>query len=285
MNQEPGGPLGASDGRLSQRPLGRSGLLVSPLGLAGSYGIDADAVERAYHELGINYFFVTPRMSGLTEGVKRLVRAGHRDRIVIASGASIPFGWSVTREWEGICRGLGVEHIDAFHLFWVQAHFYVTGNTWPAMRKLKEEGKVRALAISCHDRPMARQLVDELALDVLMIRYNAAHRGAEGEIFASLPQSPAERPGIVAYTATRWGMLLKPHAGLTPMSGPECYRFALGNPWVDLTLSGAGSYDELRDNVRGVLQGPLPTERLAEVKQFGDAVRKSAKGKIGFLGI
>jgi aryl-alcohol dehydrogenase-like predicted oxidoreductase len=272
-------------GLVPRRVLGRSGLSVSRLGLAGSYGIDADAVERAYHELGINYFFVLPRMTGLAEGVKRLVRAGHRDRIVIGSGASIPFGWSVTREWESVCRGLDLEYIDVFHLFWVQAHFYVTGKTWPAMRKLKEEGKARALAISCHDRPMARSLVDELGLDALMIRYNAAHRGAEGEIFSSLPESAAARPGIITYTATRWGMLLKPQGDLPAMTAPECYRFALMHPAVDVVLCGAQDYAELLMNARGISAGALPPERLAEIKRFGDAVRSTARGKIGFMGI
>lgn len=172
--------------------------------------------------------------------------------------------------------------IDVFHLFWVQYHWYVTGKTWPAMRRLKEQGKVRALAISCHDRVKARSYVNELDLDVLMIRYNAAHRGAEREIFASLGD---KRPGIVSYTATRWGRLLKPAGELGPMSGPECYRFALGHPTVDVALCGARTYDELRENVEGVLAGPLPDERLSEVKRFGDAVRGAAGGQFGFTGI
>ncbi len=132
---------------LPERQLGATGLSVSALGLAGSYGIDADATERAFHELGIRYFFVTTRMKGLVEGVKRLVRAGHRDDIVIAAGASIPTGGSVHREWKKNAKALGVDRIDVFHLFWVQAHWYVTGKTWPAMQRLKEEGKASALAI------------------------------------------------------------------------------------------------------------------------------------------
>lgn len=276
---------GNNAGPLPRRVLGRSGLSVSRLGLAGSYGIDADGVERAFHELGINYFFVLPKMTGVAEGVRRLCRAGYRDRIVVASGASIPFGWSVTREWEGVCRGLELEYIDVFHLFWVQAHWYVTGKTWPAMQKLKESGKARALAISCHDRPMARTLVDELGLDALMIRYNAAHRGAEGEIFSSLPAEAEARPGIIAYTATRWGMLLKPQGDLPAMSAPECYRFALMHPAVDVVLCGAQNYEELEENAAGVRAGSLPPERLAEIKRFGDAVRGTARGKLGFTGV
>src|SRR5262249_31751211 len=147
--------------------------------------------------------------------------------------------------------------------------------------RLKEEGKVRALAISCHDRPMARSLAGELELDALMIRYNAAHRGAEGEIFAGLAEP---RPGIIAYTATRWGRLLKPLKDLGPMSAAECYRFALGHSAVDVVLCGAASYDELRDDAAGVVAGPLSPERLVEVKRFGDAVRATATGRMGFAG-
>ncbi len=128
---------------------------------------------------------------------------------------------------------------------------------------------------------MARLLVDELDLDVLMIRYNAAHRGAEAEIFDSLD---AERPGVVAYTATRWGQLLRPIAGLGPMTGPECYRFVLSHPRVDVVLTGPTSYEELEANVSGVLAGPLEPSRLDEARAFGDAVRSTVRGKIGFAG-
>ncbi len=266
---------------LEKKKLGRSGIPVSRLGLAGGFGIDADGVERAFHELGVNYFFVTPRFKPLIEGLRRLIKAGHRKDIVLAMGAKYPTGWSVPREFESAAKAIGTDTIDVFHLFWVQAHWYVTGNTWPAMVKLKEEGKVRALAISIHDRPMACQLASELSLDALMIRYNAAHRGAEKEIFATLPDP---RPGVIAYTATRWGRLLKPAKGLAAMSPPECYRFAIGHSAVDTVLCGAGSYEELEANAKGVMQGPLELPRLAEVKQFGDAVRATATGSLGFLG-
>jgi hypothetical protein len=42
------------------------------------------------------------------------------------------------------------------------------------------------------------------------------------------------RPGIIAYTATRWGTLLKPlpKCGFPQaMSGPECHRFASATRW------------------------------------------------------
>jgi len=265
--------------QLEPRPFGRTGLRVTPLGLACNYGIDADGVERAYHEHGINYFFVTLRAKPGVEGFSRLARA-HRDRVVLAAGASLPFGWSVRREWEKCARALGVDVIDVFHLYWVQAHWYVTGNTWKEMAKLKEEGKVRALAISIHDRPMATRLVGELGLDALMIRYNAAHRGAEREIFDAI--EPAARPAIVAYTATRWGKLLQPKGALGPMTAPECYRFTLSNPAVSTVLCGPRTRAELAEDVAGVLEGPLPAARLDEVRAFGDAVRAGVGSSLAY---
>ena len=266
---------------IERRPLGRTGLEVCRLGLAGSFGIDADSVERAFHELGVNYFFLTPRMKSAVEGVRRLIAGGHRDDIVIATGASIPTGFTVEREWRRAARAVGVDRIDVWHLFWVQARWYVTGKTWPAMRRLKEDGRVGHLAISCHDRRMVRALADELELDAMMVRYNAAHRGAEDEIFATLGD---DRPGVITYTATRWRRLLKPAGDLGPMTAPECYRFVLGHPKVDVALCGPATYEELLADSEGVAAGPLEPARLDEVRRFGDAVRATATGKIGFLG-
>jgi len=268
--------------RLPRRPLGPGGPMVSALGLAGSYGIDADSVERAYHEYGLNYFFATPRMGGLVEGIRRLVKAGHRDDLVIATGANLPTGFGVRSAFDKACKTFGVDRIDVFQLYWVQYHWYVTGKTWPAMRELKDGGRVGKLGMSIHDRKMARALVDEIGVELLMIRYNAAHRGAEKEIFATLPEA---RPAIVAYTATRWGKLLTPAKGLGPMTPGECYRFAITNPTVDVVLCGPKRWDELAIDVEGVLAGPLTEPRLTDVKAFGDAVRQTATGTFGWTGI
>ncbi len=266
--------------RVDRRILGRSGLQVSRIALAGSFGISADDTVRGFEELGVSTFFVTSRSSGQLEGIRRLCAAGHRDALTLIAVASIPMGFSVKRELASISKLLGVDAVDLFLLGWVQYHWYVTGKTWPAMRALKEEGRVRALGISCHDRPLARALIDELELDAVMLRYNAAHRGAEREVFATLPED--RRPGVIAYTATRWGGLLKPQGELGPMSPGECYRFALGHPAVDTVLSGARTFEELASNVEAVAQGPLPAPRLDEVKQFGDAVRAKMSSRVAW---
>lgn len=255
------------------RTLGRTGLAVSPLVLSGLYGAGADTVERAFHEHGVNTFFVSALSPGVVAGVRRLVRAGHREKLTLIGGVSLPFWWIVRAQVQRLRAALGVDALDVALLLWVRSRWAAGGRTWPALQALRREGAVRWLGLSCHDRPLARMLADELDLDVLMIRYNAAHRGAERDIFATLP---ARRPGVIAYTATRWGRLLKPAGVMPAMTAGECYRFALGHPKVDAVLCGASGIAELAEDARAVAEGPLADSRLSEVRAFGDVVRSAS---------
>ena len=109
--------------------------------------------------------------------------------------------------------------------------------------------------------------------DVLMLRYSAAHRGAEREVF---PRLPAEnRPGVTAYTATRWGQLLDPKrmpAGEAPLTAADCYRFALTSPSVDLCMTGPADAAQMEAALAAIDLGPLTEEELARAKRVGDVV-------------
>ena len=277
--------------RLPRRPLGRTGLQVTPLALAAMAircknppggKLAPEDVERAYYEHGLNTFLVTRQMKAMAEGVRRLIRAGHRDDLVlIGESGLLPFGPVLRRACEKNAQALGIDALDVWLMGWVRGRWHVAGQAWPTMQALKAEGKTRAIGFSCHDRPLATALARELAVDVLMIRYNAAHRGAEREVFAPLG---SERPGIIAYTATRWGMLLQPHPGFpTAMTAPECYRFSLSHPSVDTVLCAARSPGEVHDDAAGVAEGPLSDERLAEIRRFGDAVHAAARGGLKWM--
>ena len=60
--------------------------------------------------------------------------------------------------------------------------------------------------MSRSDRKRAGKLAEDSPLDMFMVRYNAAHTGAEQDIF---PHLAKRKPALVAYTATRWRGLLK----------------------------------------------------------------------------
>jgi aryl-alcohol dehydrogenase-like predicted oxidoreductase len=278
------------DIRLTRRPLGGTGLTVAPLGLAlfpvpafGPVGhnLTSSDVERAYYESGINVFLVHFLMKEFCEGVRRLIRAGHRDDLVLVSEVGLPFEGSVRRGLEKHLQVLGTDHLDVWLVGWVQKRWYVRPGVWSELERLRQVGKTRAIGFSCHDRPLAAALAGELPVDVLMIRYNAAHRGAEREVFDVLAGSGARRPAVIAYTATCWGLLLRPlpkYGFQRPMSPGECYRFVLGHPMVDLVWCAARSAAELREDVEAAVAGPLDSGRLEEVRRFGDAVHAHAPG-------
>lgn len=265
-------------------PLGNTGLEVSRLitaawsfaGRKGPLGgrIQPEDIERSFHELGLNSFFVTPKMKDAAEGVRRLIRSGHREEMVIISVMGIPLPRMVDAFWRRCTKALELDTIDILLMGWVQYRFYLRPSVWEALQKLKESGQVGALGFSIHNRKLAARLAGELdpAPDVLMLRYNAAHRGAETEIF---PRLSEPKPGVIAYTATRWGDLLKSRSDLgfeKGMTASECYRFALMHPAVDAVLCGARTFAELQEDVDGIADGPLSEERYQEVVSFGDAV-------------
>src|SRR5947209_3669726 len=68
----------------------------------------------------------------------------------------------------------------------------------------RRAGRVRLLGLTSHQRPLAASVAREGLLDLLMIRYNAAHRGAETDVF---PTTQALGMPVIVYTALRWGAL------------------------------------------------------------------------------
>ena len=140
-----------------------------------------------------------------------------------------------------------------------------------ALVRLREAGKVKALAVSIHDRPRAGRLALDSPLDALMVRYNAAHPGAEQEIF---PHLARRRPAVIAYTATSWRKLLKAPPGWAGpvMTAGDCYRFCLSSPHVDVVLTGPKDVAQLRENLAALERGPLSEEEQRWMREYGRKV-------------
>ncbi|AUX45289.1 uncharacterized protein SOCE26_067710 [Sorangium cellulosum] len=240
------------------------------LGLAANYGIDEDGV-RAAMDRGVNLFFWTLRAGGLRSPLREALQQ-RRDRVAVVGVAQVGwFGWGVRRGAEKLLRELGTDHLDVYLLGWLGAGSAWTSATEREMLHLRESGKVRAIGVSIHDRPRAGGLAASSPLDLLMIRYNAAHPGAERDIF---PHVRDRKPSVLAYTATAWRRLLKKPKGWDgpAMTAGDCYRFQLSNPNVDLALTGPKSRAEVEANLDALAKGPLTPEEEASMREFGRAV-------------
>lgn len=244
---------------------------VHRLGLSFNFGIGAPEVEEAF-ERGVNYLFWTSMRTGKALPAVKAALQRDRERYVLAAGPSLGFfRGNIRRGTEKLLRKLGVDYIDVLHMFWLGRMSAWTDGNIEELLALRDEGKVRALGASIHDRERAGRLAADSVLDLFMIRYNAAHPGAERDIFPHLQQ---RKPNVVAYTATRWRKLLSAPRGWTGpvMTAGDCYRFCLSSPHIDVVLSGPKSAAELRENLDALAKGPLDAEEMEWMRRFGKAV-------------
>lgn len=257
-----------------RRTLGRTDLVVSPFGIGGGYRIGPTSIEWAF-EHGINYFFWAPWVPtyrSMEKCLKRLLPR-HRDEIVIATAA---YSWllpgSIERAVGKHLRRLKIDHIDLFILGWVMRESQQ--RAVDELVQIQERGLVRYLGFSGHKQAMILHMAQRWPLfDVLMVRYNAAHRGAEHEIFSHLDAK--DRQGTVAFNALKHGAMLKRPRGW-PKGKPiptvrQCYRFVLSHSRVDLCLSGPSKLDHVRELVEIIEEGAMSPEELSFMREYGDA--------------
>jgi aryl-alcohol dehydrogenase-like predicted oxidoreductase len=128
--------------------------------------------------------------------------------------------------------------------------------------------------VSAHDRSVFRHHLDQEVFDLIMVRYNAAHRGAESDVFPWLDR--AERPGVICYNATRWGHLFDPRwmppGGRLPRS-VDLYRYVLSNPKIEMVLTAPETFEQLEENMKALEMGPVSAEEKAWLEAIGDQVR------------
>jgi len=254
--------------------LGRTGLRVGRLGIASGFRAPPEAYELAF-ERGSNYFtwgtVLKGRCPHLRVALRNLIARGKRAELVISLVSYAHHPWLMETMHRSSLDQLGIDHADVLMLGYHDRR--------PSQRLIdralgmKDRGLVRFIGITSHNRRLFPSLFREGIFDVFHVRYNAAHRGAEQEVFSQV--GGEARPGIVAFTATRWRKLLNP--GQMPPGEPaptaaDCYRFVLSHPSVDVCLAGTRSLDEMRHALGALEQGPMSDEELRRMRRIGDHV-------------
>jgi aryl-alcohol dehydrogenase-like predicted oxidoreductase len=197
----------------------------------------------------------------------------HRDRMVLVlqSYARLGrlIGWSIERA----LRRIGYDYADCLLLgMW---NHELSPRILDAALRQRERGLIRHIAISSHNRRQIAAWSQNGPADVLHLRYNAAHPGAESDIFPNLPPA-GQRPGLVAFTATSWARLLDPRripAGERIPTAADCYRFVLSRPEVDVCLAGPKDDAQMAAIGEALRWGPLAPDEMAWMRRVGQAVR------------
>lgn len=241
------GPITTLDGTRATR-----------LGLAGYPDQDPGCIRRAFRR-GINYFFLYgPGHRQFVEGLVPLLRR-HRDRVIVATGSGSRNARGLARSRKTLCKALGVEMLDVFFAEYVSPTddpetIFGSDGVLDELTSWKDRGWIRCVGATAHDRALARRLATDHRVDVLMHRFNMAHRKAAHEVF---PAAAESRTPVVAFTATRWRTLLEPVDGIdhSAPTAAECYRYCLAHRPVEVVLTAPRDVAELDANL-AVLDEP-----------------------------
>ncbi|HKJ68557.1 MAG TPA: aldo/keto reductase [bacterium] len=175
---------------MEYRELGTTGLEVSILGygaspLGAEFGrIDPAEGERAVHyaiDHGINYFDVSPYY-GRTLAEERLGQflKGKRDDIILATkcgryGKELPdgFDFSAQRIQQSVEESLSRLRIEYFDVFQVHDVEFgdpdqIIGETIPAMKALREQGKIGFIGVTGYPLQILKNIAAEASVDTIL---------------------------------------------------------------------------------------------------------------------
>jgi aryl-alcohol dehydrogenase-like predicted oxidoreductase len=257
------------------------GTPASCLGLAAGPKQDPRCVRRAFAG-GINYFFFYgPGHTSFIEELAALAPR-QRERILVATGSGSRRVAGLRAARRKLTALLGIGLIDVFFIEYVHPGdnpevVFGKDGVLDELQRWKESGWVRFVGATAHDRSLARRLAADPRVDVLMHRFNMAHRKAAREVF---PAAAKTRTPVVAFTATRWGTLLEPYAawpGPPPMAS-DCYRYCLAQPAVQVVLTAPRSLAELGQNLDVLELPPMSKQERGRWQRFGNLVYSVGKG-------
>src|SRR5439155_9133803 len=157
------------------------------LGLAtrGNTHLEAADVAHAVRR-GVNYL----NWCGYDDGLARALRERlvDREQVVVAMQIESRGARSAAEELERSFRALGAGRIDVVTFYYVEREqeweeIAGTGGALEALEDARTRGQVRLIGLTTHQRKLGAKWAESGKLDLLMVRYNAAHRGAEQDVF------------------------------------------------------------------------------------------------------
>ncbi len=289
---------------MQYRDFGKTGLKISQLGYGcmrlpeferdGQWYIDEEKaipmLRRAY-ELGVNYFD-TAVMYCHNNSQYTVGRALKpiRDKVLLST--KLPMGEvngrdDFRRVLEQSLERLDTPYIDFYHFHALNKKSFdekvVAFSLIDEARKAMDEGLIRHLSFSFHDKPEVIKYIIERGeiFESILLQYNLLDRANE-EMIAYAREKGL---GVVVMGPVAGGRLAAPSDLYKKLLGKEskgtpelALRFVLGNPNVSCALSGMGTMQMVEENTAiASEEEPMSAEDWAkagvmmeEIKKFSD---------------
>jgi aryl-alcohol dehydrogenase-like predicted oxidoreductase len=111
---------------------------------------------------------------------------------------------SIRRECEASLQRLGIERIDLYQFHWPDEGGTPVEDSWAAMVKLVEEGKVRAIGVSNFDVPLLTRCETVAHVDSLQPPFSLVNRAAADD---QIPWCASHDTGVICYSPMQSGLL------------------------------------------------------------------------------
>ena len=213
---------------MNQRQLGKDGPIFSEIGL-GTWAIggpwdwgwgpqnDKDSIKTIQKALDLDINWIdTAAVYGLghAEEIVGKALAGKREEVYIATKCGLVWNnkghvknnnrpESIIEEAENSLRRLNTDYIDLYQIHWPHPNTPVE-DSWEAMLRLKEQGKVRYIGVSNFDSILLEKCRTICQVNSLQPPYSLLNRDVEEEI---LPWCKNHEVGVVAYSPMQSGLL------------------------------------------------------------------------------
>lgn len=282
------------------REFGRTGLRVSPIGLGGfpfggvnrAAGWDpfsADGrrsaiatIHRAI-ERGITYVDTAPGYGdGQSERIFGEALHDRRDRVILAS--KCPWAGddqAVLRSIDASLDRLRTDHLDVmqFHggMFTPEnVEHILHGGPLDALKRAREQGKIRFLGFTCEEPWTARPLIASGQFDVVQLRYNLIYQGAA---LHALNEARDAGLGVAVMRPMTSGILQRTLRFLKPEWPTEeifevALKFVLSDSRVHVANVGMRWPDEVDRNV-SLAEGFAPPFDAADLPRLTAGIYKA----------
>lgn len=285
---------------MQYRTLGNTGVEISALSFGAmrlpSNEIDgktvynyekSEAIIKRAYKLGVNYFDTAPYYcDGESEKILGKAIKPFRDKIYLSTKNPIEdaSGENWRKRLEKSLENLDTDYIDFYHMWGISLEAYIDKIDVPngpleAALKAKEEGLIRHISFSFHDKPENLfKIIDTGNFDTMLCQYNLLDRSNE----EAITYGQNKGLGVIIMGPVGGGRLGAPSKtiqdilpGEVKSSAEIALRFVISNPAVTSALSGMSTMEMVEENVKVAANAnPL---NLDEIKHINDSMEENKK--------
>jgi predicted aldo/keto reductase-like oxidoreductase len=243
---------------LPKRPLGKTGVEITILGLGGegilrTFGQEAEAISlinRAI-DLGVTYFETARAYSG-SESYYGMALGERRNEVFLASKSHERTAEGAEKHLETTLKNLRTSHLDLWMIHDIRTpkdleQIFGPGGAIQAFQRAKKSGLVRFLGISGHRNPtILSRALDLFSFDAVLMPVNPAEPFYWSFFEDALPKAQRKGLAILGMKTLSRGVAIK----IFGLESAETFlRFALSQP-VSAAVVGCDNLEQLEMNVR-----------------------------------